>query len=353
MATKKSKPSGGVDLESVVASFNKKDADSCFKASDLVDLERMPTGVFDLDYALGGGIAKGKINVFYGPEGSNKTNVSLSTLNQCQLLGAPNDKQVFIDVENSFDPSWAGNFIEDLSRIHVIGGGPIEEVADKLEAVIMAKDVNGIVMDSVGGLLTVNQLESSNDKAAVGGSALKLTMLINKVTARLATVKRLENRLPTLIFLNQIRMKIGVMFGNPESMPGGWALKHASASITRFGGADDGTTSDSGLGSDFSGVSSLRKSSIIIKKKKFPIKCSKGVFHMGVDPDLYVGPVNDSTPFKVFRSLGILVQEKSGWSIKGTTFKTLDAVKQHMFANPLEFSKLRTYAIDKAMGRVE
>ena len=181
------------------------------------DIEAISTGSLGLDIALGiGGLPKGRIVEIYGPESSGKTTLTLQVIAECQKAGGT---AAFIDAEHALDPSYAeklGVNVEDLLVSQPDTGEQALEITDML---VRSASVDIIVIDSVAALTPKAEIEGDMGDTHVGLQARLMSQALRKLTAN---IKR-SNTL--VIFINQIRMKIGVMFGNPETTTGGNALK--------------------------------------------------------------------------------------------------------------------------------
>lgn len=204
-------------------------------ASDMKDIETISTGSLSLDIALGiGGLPKGRIVEIYGPESSGKTTLTLQVIGECQKKGGT---AAFIDAEHALDPGYArrlGVKIDDLLISQPDTGEQALEIADML---VRSSAVDIIVIDSVAALTPKAEIEGEMGDSHMGLQARLMSQALRKLTAN---IKR-SNTL--VIFINQIRMKIGVMFGNPETTTGGNALKfYASVrlDIRRIGNVKEG-----------------------------------------------------------------------------------------------------------------
>jgi recombination protein RecA len=187
----------------------------------LRDLEVVPTGSLGLDIALGvGGLPRGRVVEVFGPESSGKTTLALQVVAQLQRQGGT---AAFIDAEHALDPIYAGKIgvnVDDLLVAQPDTGEQALEIADML---VRSGAVDGIVIDSVAALTPKAELEGEMGDSHVGLQARLMSQALRKLTAN---IKR-SNSL--VIFINQIRMKIGVMFGSPETTTGGNALKFYSS----------------------------------------------------------------------------------------------------------------------------
>lgn len=180
-------------------------------------IEGISTGCFSLDMALGGcGLPYGRIIEIYGPESSGKTTLTLHVIAQAQKKGGI---AAFIDAEHALDPSWAKKIGVDLSTLLVSQPSSGEEAMSIAEMLVKSNAVDIIVIDSVAALVPKKELEGEMGDAHVGLQARLMSQALRKLTGAIAKSKCI------VVFINQIREKIGVMFGSPETTPGGRALK--------------------------------------------------------------------------------------------------------------------------------
>ncbi len=182
-----------------------------------VPIEVIKTGILPLDVALGvGGLPRGRIIEIFGPESSGKTTLSLSLIAEAQKAGGV---AAFIDAEHALDPAWAkllGVKLEDLLISQPDTG---EQALEITEALIRSGGVDLLVVDSVAALVPRAEIEGEMGDAQMGLQARLMSQALRKLTGILSKSKT------TIIFTNQLRLKIGIMFGNPETTPGGLALK--------------------------------------------------------------------------------------------------------------------------------
>ncbi|MCL2743945.1 MAG: recombinase RecA [Planctomycetaceae bacterium] len=184
-------------------------------------LEGISTGCLSLDIALGGcGVPKGRIIEIYGPESSGKTTLTLHLIANAQKSGGI---AAFIDAEHALDPSWAKKLGVDLDTLLVSQPGNGEEALNIVETLVKSNAIDIIVVDSVAALVPKKELEGEMGDAVMGAQARLMSQAMRKLTGIISKSKT------CLIFINQIRMKIGVMFGSPETTSGGQALKFAAS----------------------------------------------------------------------------------------------------------------------------
>lgn len=199
-----------------------------------VDVELLPSGALSLDIALGGGYPKGRIIEIYGPESSGKTTLTLHAIAEIQKQGGT---AAFIDAEHALDPAYAKKLGVDTDNLLVSQPDNGEQALEIAETLVRSNAVDLIVVDSVAALVPQAEIDGDMGDSHMGLQARLMSQALRKLTGIINKSKA------TVIFINQIRMKIGVMFGNPETTTGGNALKfYASvrADIRRTGQIKDG-----------------------------------------------------------------------------------------------------------------
>ena len=199
-----------------------------------VDVELLPSGSLSLDIALGGGYPKGRIIEIYGPESSGKTTLTLHAIAEMQKQGGT---AAFIDAEHALDPAYAKKLGVDTDNLLVSQPDNGEQALEICETLVRSNAVDLIVVDSVAALVPQAEIDGDMGDSHMGLQARLMSQALRKLTGIINKSKA------TVIFINQIRMKIGVMFGNPETTTGGNALKfYASvrADIRRIGQIKEG-----------------------------------------------------------------------------------------------------------------
>jgi len=182
-----------------------------------VDVDVIPTGALSLDIALGiGGIPKGRIVEIYGPEASGKTTLAIHILTEAQRKG---EAVAFIDAEHAFDPTYAKNIGLNMDELYISQPDFGEQALEILETLVRSAAFGVIVVDSVAALTPRAEIEGDMGDSHMGLQARLMSQALRKITAISSKTGT------TIIFLNQLRMKIGIMFGNPETTTGGNALK--------------------------------------------------------------------------------------------------------------------------------
>jgi len=211
------------DLEATIAELRKEFGEGSVIQGNVVvkGVESIPTGSMSLDMALGiGGIPRGRVTEIYGPEASGKTTLCLELVANIQRRGG---LAAYIDAENALDPVYAGNVGVNFDKLIFSQPDSGEQAMTIVEKLAKTGKVDIIVVDSVAALVPQAELDGEMTDANVGAQA----RLISKALRKLTGVVHKTNT--ALVFVNQLREKIGVMFGNPETTPGGRALKYYSS----------------------------------------------------------------------------------------------------------------------------
>ena len=199
-----------------------------------IDVQLIPSGSLSLDLALGGGYPKGRIIEIYGPESSGKTTLTLHAIAEIQKQGGT---AAFIDAEHALDPAYAKRIGVDTANLLISQPDNGEQALEICETLVRSGAVDLIVVDSVAALVPQAEIDGDMGEAQMGLQARLMSQAMRKLTGIISKSKA------TVIFINQIRMKIGVMFGNPETTTGGNALKfYASVrlDIRRIGQIKEG-----------------------------------------------------------------------------------------------------------------
>ena len=204
-------------------------------AGEIPAIATVPTGSLGLDMALGiGGLPRGRVVEIYGPESSGKTTLTLHVVAQAQKAGGT---AAFIDAEHALDPSWCKRLGVDIEALLVSQPSSAEEALQIAEMLVMSNAVDIVVIDSVAALVPKAEIEGEIGDSHVGLQARLMSQALRKLTGGVSRSKSV------LIFINQLREKIGVMFGSPETTPGGRALKFYSScriDVRRIGPVKDG-----------------------------------------------------------------------------------------------------------------
>ncbi|CAM3809150.1 recombinase RecA [Parendozoicomonas haliclonae] len=238
------------------------------------------TGSLQLDIALGiGGLPKGRIVEIYGPESSGKTTMTLSLIAQAQKSGCT---CAFVDAEHALDPDYAGKLGVNVDDLYVSQPDTGEQALEITDMLVRSNAVDVIIVDSVAALVPKAEIEGEMGDSHVGLQARLMSQALRKLTGSIKQANCL------VVFINQIRMKIGVMFGNPETTTGGNALKFYSSvrlDIRRTGSVKQG---DEVVGNETRVKVVKNKVSPPFRQAEFQILYGQGIYHMGEVIDLGV-----------------------------------------------------------------
>ena len=278
------------------------------------DIEAIPTGSIGLDLALGiGGYPRGRVVEIYGPESSGKTTLAIHAIAEVQKQGGIS---AFIDAEHAFDAAYAKNLDVDVDNLYISQPDNGEQALEIADHLISSGAVDLVVIDSVAALTPKSEIEGEMGDSKMGLHARLMSQALRKLTATISKTKC------TVIFINQIRMKIGVMFGNPETTTGGNALKFYSSvrlDIRRIGAIKNG---EDIVGNRTRVKVVKNKVAPPFRKVEFDIMFGEGISRSGEVLD---------------KAVELDVVEKSGsWFNYGDTKlgQGRDAVKQMIADNP-------------------
>jgi recombination protein RecA len=284
-------------------------------------LTAIPTGSLSLDLALGiGGIPKGRVVEIYGPESSGKTTLALTAIAECQKQGGT---AAFIDAEHALDVEYARKLGVDVDNMLISQPDTGEQALEIVDMLIKSSAVDILVVDSVAALVPRAELEGEMGDATMGAQARLMSQALRKLTGSINKSKS------TVVFINQVRMKIGVMFGNPETTTGGNALKfYASVrmDVRRIAAIKNG---DDVVGNRTRVKVVKNKVSPPFKEVEFDILYGKGICKEG---DLLDCATN----------LGMIEKSGTWYSYNGERMgQGRDAARDFLRANPKMISDLR------------
>ncbi len=292
-----------------------------------IDVELLKSGSLSLDLALGGGYPKGRIIEIYGPESSGKTTLALHAIAEIQKTGG---QAAFIDAEHALDPAYAKRIGVDIDNLLISQPDNGEQALEICETLVRSNAVDLIVVDSVAALVPQAEIDGDMGDAQMGLQARLMSQAMRKLTAIISKSKA------TVIFINQIRMKIGVMFGNPETTTGGNALKfYASVriDIRRIGQIKDG---ENIIGNRTKIKVVKNKIAAPFRSAEFDIMYNEGVSKVGDVLDLAV-------QYGVFDKAGAFIKYNDETIGQGR-----EAVKRVLKEKPEFFAEIEQKVREKA-----
>jgi len=320
---------------------------------------RIPTGIFMLDYALGGGFPVGRVNVVWGHKSAAKTTTFLKTIAQAQqrcsncwalqslcACGKPRDPAVvFLDVEGGLDLPWAEKMGVDTSRVLLSIPEYAEQTLDMAESVVrVGCDI--LVIDSIAFLTPAKEIAESTAKETVGIQARAVGKGVRKFVSALNAVGNETGRRPTLFFTNQVRMKVGVMFGSPETQPGGMAPGFASSTEVKLSASK--YEMDEITGKPLTAEFNFR-----VEKNKVSAAKIAAAFKMILSPTEHrnMGDIsNEHDIVRMAEKVGLVEGSGSSWMALGEKFRGRSRIEQEMLTNPEFLDKMWHATMSTLLG---
>ena len=278
-----------------------------------VNVEALSTGSFTLDLALGiGGVPKGRIIEIYGPEASGKTTLALHVVASAQKEGG---EAAYIDVEHALEPAYARALGVDIDSLLISQPDTGEQALDITESLVRSGAVDVVVVDSVAALIPRNELDGEVGDVVVGA----LARLMSQAMRRLAGAISKNNC--TVIFINQLRQKIGVMYGNPETTPGGLALKYYSSVRIDVRKQEIIKVNGEIIGARTRAKVIKNKVAPPFREAEFDIIYGKGISRLGEVVDMGV-------------KLEVIDKAGAWFTCNGQRMQGRDSVKEYLESNP-------------------
>ena len=300
-------------LKQIEKDFGKGSIMKLGAASAKMNIETIPTGALSLDIALGvGGIPRGRIIEIYGPESSGKTTVALHMIAEAQKRGG---YAAFIDAEHALDPEYARHLGVDIDNLLISQPDTGEQALEICDALVRSGAIDIIVIDSVAALVPKAEIEGDMGDSHVGLQARLMSQALRKLTGVIA-----KSRTAT-VFINQIREKVGVMFGNPEVTTGGRALKFYSTIRMDVRRVESLKSGNDIIGNHPRVKVVKNKVAPPFRKAEFEILFGQGISKVGEIVDLGV-------------QFGIIKKSGAWFSYEGTKFQGRDTAKQLIADNP-------------------
>ena len=283
------------------------------KQADM-SIDVVPTGCLPLDIALGvGGLPRGRVTEIFGPEASGKTTLCLHVIAEAQKMGGT---AAFIDVEHALDPSRAAAIGVNLDSLLISQPDNGEQALEIVETLVRSNAVDIVVLDSVAALVPRAEIEGEMGDSMMGVQARLMSQALRKLTGAISKSKTI------VIFTNQIRQKIGVMFGNPETTPGGLALKfYASVRIDLRKIANIKTASGESIGSQHRARIIKNKVAPPFRETEFDIMNTEGISIFGSLVDLAV-------------QHGLITKAGAFFKVDGKNIQGREGTKKYLLENP-------------------
>lgn len=317
-STKKAASSSKDPLENLVSELRDKFGEGAIMTlgeARKVDVDVIPTGSFSLNVALGvGGLPRGRIVEIYGPESGGKSTLALTVVAAAQKMGR---RAAYIDAEHALDPVYAENLGVDVNSLLISQPDSGEEALNILDTLVRSSMISVVVVDSVAALTPKAEIEGEMGAQFVGLQARMMSQALRKLTSVAARSETL------IIFINQLRMQIGIMFGNPETTPGGKALKFYSSVRIDVRRAAQIKKGDEVIGS--------RVKVKVVKNKVAP-PFRVGEFDLMFDG---TGISYEADVLNTAVKLGVVSKSGASYSLGGNRLGTgFDAVRMKMKENP-------------------
>ena len=278
-----------------------------------INVDAISTGSLSLDLALGvGGVPRGRIIEVYGPESCGKTTLALHVVASAQKLGG---EAAYIDVEHALEPAYARALGVDIENLLISQPDTGEQALDITEALVRSGGVDVVVVDSVAALLPRSELEGEMGESSVGVVARLMSQALRKLAGAISKTNTV------VIFINQLREKIGVMYGNPETTPGGRALKYFASVCIDMRRVETLKNGSEMIGNRTRAKVIKNKVAPPFKEAEFDIIYGEGISKVGEIIDLGT-------------KLEIIVKAGAWFTVNGERIQGREAVKEYLMSNP-------------------
>ena len=301
------------------------------EASRKPGFRHTPTGIFTLDMALFGGVPESLVTLIYGRESGGKTTLAQRIIGASQAK-YPDKKAVMIDIEGTYDPTWGAVHGVDNDRMFLVQPQTGEQALDIADAVLRAEDTSVIVVDSLAALLPFKEMETSTEDERPGIQARLIGKFCRKIQNALLDERKRDHR-PTVVLINQWRMKIGVFRGDPRVLPGGHAQHYVASVKVEI-------TNKETLGRDDRDIETVdfNTHGFKIAKNKTGVGIRSGEFTMIRNPShpLGAGFIDDARTVATWaKKMGMITGSGGNFHINDMDgkFRTLDEICQHFYSN--------------------
>jgi len=323
------------------------------------DIPRIRTGIFGLDYALGGGIPVGRITVLYGYKSSGKSTIAARVAGEAQRLCAKcylpecncnfrKMQVVWVDLEGTYEPSWGAAQGINNEELLIVKPETAEATVDVIDKLIRSKRCDLIILDSIAAMVPIKEIEESAEAWQQGLGARILNKGVRRWVSGINKVFVETNIAPTLLFINQIRMKIGVMYGDPATLPGGLGIQFAtSVEVKLWAGKYEVPKEE------------VKPVSVVInykvEKNKTAVPRIEGAFKLYLrDWNNYsAGQVSEEAYLiRICRNIGLIEHSKGKYIVlKEHVFNTLDQIKDRIITDRAFREELERAALMVLLNR--
>ncbi|WEV89385.1 hypothetical protein H10PHJ05_84 [Aeromonas phage HJ05] len=305
----------------------------------------LETNIFLMDLGLLGGIAEGTVAQLYGWEASGKTTLAMRLAATAQRKH-PDKAVIFVDAEHTFDPIWASHHGVDPDRLYVVSPESGEQAVDIIEGVLRNPETAMVVLDSLPALVPQAEIDASTEDALVAKRSQLIGRCCSKILSSTQAARSAGNN-PTTIFINQFRMKIGVVHGDPRNLPGGMQPKYLSTTMIEC------KKKKEVMGKDESGVDIVdyNEHAFAIKKSKVGNSLREGEFQMvctPLHPALGQGAIDEGRTVVTYaKRMGYVSGGGASWRLHGVDHKfgKMDDIVQFLYAEPHEMLLLKALMV--------